>query len=59
MQRDISDKNTLGYTLNPINDIRRSTAIDRTISNYNKKYVILSIWENMPIWLNTFQVWQI
>ena len=35
MQRDISDKNTLGSTLNPINDIRRSTAIDRTTSNYN------------------------
>ena len=35
MQRDISDKNTLGDTLNPINDIRRSTAIDRTTSNYN------------------------
>ena len=35
MQRDISDKNTLGDTLNPINDIRRSTAIDRATSNYN------------------------
>ena len=35
MQRDICDKNTLGDTLNPINDIRRSTAIDRTTSNYN------------------------
>ena len=35
MQRDISDKNTLGDTLNPINDIRRSTAIYRTTSNYN------------------------
>ena len=35
MQRDISNKNTLGDTLNPINDIRRSTAIDRTTSNYN------------------------
>ena len=35
MQRDISDKNTLGNTLNPANDIRRSTAIDRTTSNYN------------------------
>ena len=35
MQRDISHKNTLGDTLNPINDIRRSTAIDRTTSNYN------------------------
>ena len=35
MQRDISDKNTLGDTLNPLNDIRRSTAIDRTTSNYS------------------------
>ena len=35
MQRDISDKNTFGDTLNPINDARRSTAIDRTTSNYN------------------------
>ena len=36
MQRDISNKNTLGSTLNPINDLRRSTAIDRTTSNYNE-----------------------
>ena len=35
MQRDISDKNTLGDTLNPINDARRSTAIDWTTSNYD------------------------
>ena len=35
MRRDVSDKNTLGDTLNPINDARRSTAIDRTTSNYN------------------------
>ena len=35
MERDISDKNTLGDTLNPLNDIRRSITIDRTISNYN------------------------
>ena len=28
-------KNTLESTLNPTNDIRRSTAIDRTTSNYN------------------------
>ena len=35
MQRDISNKNTLGDTLNPINNMRRSTAIDRTTSNYN------------------------
>ena len=35
MQRDTSDKNILGDTLNPINDIRHSTATDRTTSNYN------------------------
>ena len=35
MQRDISNRNTLGDTLNPINDARHSTAIDRTTSNYN------------------------
>ena len=35
MQRDISDRNTLGDTLNPINDARRSTAVDRNTSNYN------------------------
>ena len=35
MQKDISDKNTLGDTLlNPINDARRWTAIDRTTLNY-------------------------
>ena len=35
MQRDISNRNTPRDTLNPTNDIRRSTAIDRTTSNYN------------------------
>ena len=35
MHREISDKNTLGDTFNPINDARRSTAIDRTTSNYD------------------------
>ena len=35
MQREIIDKNTLGDTLNPINDARRSTAIDRATSNYD------------------------
>ena len=35
MQRDISNRNTLGETLNPLDDARRSTAIDRTTSNYN------------------------
>ena len=34
MQREISDKNTLGDTLNPINDARQSKAIDRITSNY-------------------------
>ena len=36
MHREISNKNTLGDTLNPYNDARRSTAIDRTTSNYNE-----------------------
>ena len=35
MQREISDKNTLGDTSNPIHDARRSTAIDTTTSNYS------------------------
>ena len=35
MQRDISNRNILGDTLNPIDDARRSAAIDRTTSNYN------------------------
>ena len=35
MQRDISDRNFLGETLNPYEDARRSTVIDRTASNYN------------------------
>ena len=35
MQREITDRNSLADTLNPINDARRSTAIDRTTSNYN------------------------
>ena len=34
MQREISNKNNLGDTFNPINESRRSTAIDRTTSNY-------------------------
>ena len=63
MQRDIGNKNTLGDTLNPIDDIRRSTAIDRTTSNCNdakekvQKYVISLKWENtMQTWQNIFQV---
>ena len=35
MQREINNRNTLGDTLNPIDDARRSTGIDRTTSNYN------------------------
>ena len=35
MQREISDRNTLADTLNPIDDAWRSSAIDRTTSNYN------------------------
>ena len=55
MQRDISDKNTLGDTLNPYNDARRSTAIDRTASNHDdakkwcKKLEISLIWGNVML----------
>ena len=35
MQRGIGNRNTLVDTLNPIDDARRSTAIDRTTANYN------------------------
>ena len=35
MQREISNRNILGDTLNPIDDARCSTAINRTTSNYN------------------------
>ena len=35
MQRDLSNRNTLGDTLNPTDDARQLTAIDRTTSNYN------------------------
>ena len=51
MQRDISHRNTLGDTLNPTNDARRSTAIDRTTlmmqKKKSKKYEISLTWENM------------
>ena len=36
MQRDVSNRNTLGETLNPIDAARRLTAINRTTSNYNE-----------------------
>ena len=35
MQREISDRIFLGETLSPYDDARRSTAIDKTASNYN------------------------
>ena len=35
MQREISDKVFLGNTVSPLNDIVRSSAINRTESNYN------------------------
>ena len=35
MQREISDKVFLGNTVSPNNDVGRSSAIDRTASNYN------------------------
>ena len=35
MEREISDRVSLWDTLNPYEDARRPTAIDRTVSNYN------------------------
>ena len=35
MQREISDKVFLGNTVSPFKDAGRSSAIDRTLSNYN------------------------
>ena len=35
MQREISDKVFLGNTVSPLDDTGRSSAIDRTASNYN------------------------
>ena len=35
MQRDISNRNFLGETLNPYDDARRYTATDKATSNYN------------------------
>ena len=35
VQREISDKVFLGNTVSPYNDVGRSSAIDRTASNYN------------------------
>lgn len=35
MQREISDRIFLGETLNPYEDARKLTFIDRTASNYN------------------------
>ena len=35
MQREISDNVFLGNTISPLDDVGRSSAIDRTASNYN------------------------
>ena len=63
MQREISDKVTLGDTLNPYDDARRSSAIDRTASNYNeakekvqKIETLLVQADMMLIWQNKYQV---
>ena len=63
MQRDISNKNTLGKTLYPYDDAPKSTAIDRTASNSNdakekvQKIETLLIWENMTqMYQNTYLV---
>ena len=55
MQRDISNINTLGDTLNPIDDARHSTAIDRATSNYNDAKEIQKIREISLTWENMMQ----
>ena len=61
MQKDISDRNTLGETFNPYDNARRSTAVDTTASNHNdtkekvQKLEISLTWENMvQIWQNLY-----
>ena len=55
MQRDINNRNTFGDILNPIDNARRSTVIDKTTSNYNdakEKGRDLKIkWENTMLTL--------
>ena len=53
MQRDISDRNFLGETLNPYDDAHRSTAIDRTASNYNDAKEKVKTGNMMQTWPNT------
>ena len=61
MQRDISNRNSLGDTFNPIDDARRSTAIDRTTSTYNdakekvqKLRDLVNMGNMMLTWQNIF-----
>ena len=64
MQRDISNKNTLGDTLNPINDslniqqqLRELPPTTMMQKKKCKKYEISLEWENsMQTWQNIFQV---
>ena len=55
MKREIRDKNTLGVTLNRINDVQQSKAIDRlrqiimTQKKRSKKLETLLTWENMML----------
>ena len=56
MQRDISDKNTLGSTLNPINDmdvLLQLTELHQTKMTPKKKY---KKYESSLVWENTMQI---
>ena len=60
VQREISDRNYLGETLSPYDNARRSTAIDRTTSNYNdkkekvKKIELMNTGNTMLTWPNIY-----
>ena len=58
MQRGISNKNTLGEALNPYDDAPKSTAIDRTASNYTMQMEKFKNLETSLIWENTTQIYQ-
>ena len=58
MQREISDKVTLGDTLNPYDDARRSSAIDRTASNYNEAKEKVQKIETLLVQADMMLIWQ-
>ena len=58
MQREISDKVTLGDTLNPYDDARRSSAIARTASNYNEAKEKVQKIETLLVQADMMLIWQ-